>query len=51
MKRITDNRKFWQTVKPHFTNKTLNDERITLAEGIKVVTEEKDVVKKLKDHF
>ena len=51
VKRITDNRKFWQTVKPHFPNKTLNDERITLAEGVKVVTEEKDVVKKLKDHF
>ena len=32
MKRITDNRKFWQTTKPNFTDKTLKEERITLVE-------------------
>ena len=41
VKRITDNRKFWQTIKPNFTDKTLKDERITLAEGHKVITEKK----------
>ena len=51
VKRITDNRKFWQTIKPNFTDKTLKDERITLDDGDKVITEEKDVVKKFKDHF
>ena len=51
VKRITDNRKFWQTIKPHFTDKTLRDERITLVEGDKIITEEKHVVKKFKDHF
>ena len=51
VKRITDNIKFWQTIKPNFTGKTLKDERITLVEGGKVTTEEKDVVKKFKDHF
>ena len=25
VKRITDNRKFWQTINPHFTDKTLHD--------------------------
>ena len=50
-KRITDNRKFWQTIKPNFTDKTVKDERITLVDGGKVITEEKDVVKKFKDHF
>ena len=49
MKRITDNRKFWQTIKPDFTDKTLRDERITLVEGDKIITEEKHVVKKYKD--
>ena len=44
-------RKFWQTIKPNFTGKTLKDERITLVEGDKVITEEKDVVKLFKDHF
>ena len=24
VKRITDNRKFWQTINPHFTDKTLH---------------------------
>ena len=51
MKRITDNRKFWQIIKPNFTDKTLRDERITLVKGDKVITEEKHVVKKFKDHF
>ena len=51
VKRITDNRKFWQTIKPNFTDKTVKDERITLVDGGKVITEEKDVVKKFKDHF
>ena len=51
MKRITDNRKFWQTIKPNFTDETLRDERTTLVEGDKVITEEKLVVKKFKDPF
>ena len=51
LKRITYNRKFWQTIKPNYTDKTFKDERITLVEGDKVMTEEKDVVKKFKDHF
>ena len=51
MKRITDNRKFWQTVKRRFTDKTLKDERTTLVDGGKVIIEQKDVVKKFKDYF
>ena len=51
VKKITDNRKFWQTIKPNFTDKTLKDQRIILVDGDKVITEEKDIVKKFKDHF
>ena len=51
MRRITDQRKFWQTIKPNLTDKTLKDERITLADGDKFITEEKDAVIKFKDHF
>ena len=36
--------KFWQTIKLNFTDKTLNDERITLVDGDKFIPEEKDVV-------
>ena len=49
--RITNNRKFWQTIKPNFTGKTLKDERTTLVDRDKVITEEKDLIKKFKDHF
>ena len=42
--RITDNRKFWQTIMPNFTDKAPKDEGITLVEGDKVIIEEKDVV-------
>ena len=51
MKRITDNRKFWQTIKPNFTDKILKDEETTLVDGDKFIKEKKDVVKKFKDHF
>ena len=51
VKRLTDNRRFWQTIKPNCTAKTLKDERITLVEGQKVITKGKDVVKIFKDHF
>ena len=51
VKRITDNRKFWQTIKPNCTDKTLKDETITLVEGDKAITEEKNVIKTFKDHF
>ena len=42
---IYNNRRFWQTIKPSFTGKTLKDERITLIDGDMIITEEKDVVK------
>ena len=48
---IANNKKFWQTIKSNFTDKTLKDESIILVDGDKVITEEKDVVKKFKDHF
>ena len=51
VKRITYNKKIWQTIKPNCTDKTHKDERITLVEGDKVITEEKDVVKIFKDDF
>ena len=49
--RITNNRKFWQTIKPNLTRKALKDERITLVDRDKVIAEEKDLLKKFKDHF
>ena len=50
MKRKTD-KIFWQTIKPKITDKTLKDERMSLVDGDKIITEEKDAVKKFKVHF
>ena len=36
VKRITDNRKLWQYIKPNFTDKTLKDEGIALADGTRL---------------
>ena len=44
VKCITENKLFWKTVKPSFTEKTLKYERITLAENNKVVSDESELV-------
>ena len=44
VKYITENKLFWKTVKPLFTDKTLKDERITLVENNKVVSDESKLV-------
>ena len=43
-----DIRKFRQTIKLNFTDKTLKDERISLVDGHQVTTEEKNIAKKFK---
>ena len=47
MNRITNNKTFWQTINLNFTGKTVTDETITLIDGGNIITEEKNVVKKL----
>ena len=44
VKYITKNKRFWKTVKPSFTDKNLKDERITLVENNKVVSDESELV-------
>ena len=45
IKRVTDNKQNWKTVKPWLTDETLKDERITLTENGKVVSDQKESVK------
>ena len=47
VKRNTGILKFWQTVKPNFTDTALKDVRITFVDRDKVIAEEKDVFKKV----
>ena len=44
VKYITKNKLFWKTVKPSFTDKNLKDERITLVENNKIVSDESELV-------
>ena len=51
VKYITENKLFWKTVKPLFTDKTLKDERITLLENNKVVSDESKLVEIFGKYF
>ena len=51
VKYITENKLFWETVKPSFTDKTLKDERITLVQNNKVVSDESELLKIFSKYF
>ena len=51
IKRVTNNKPFWKTVKPCLTDKTLRDKKITLVENEKVASEEKELVKIFNEYF
>ena len=51
VKKVADNKDFWKTIKPNFTNKILKDEKIILVEDDKVITAGTDLTKIFKDHF
>ena len=37
VRKITDNKSFWKTITPNFTDKTLKDERIVLVEDDEII--------------
>ena len=51
VKKVTDNKHFWKTIKPNFTDKVLKDKKIVLVEDDKVITADTDLVEIFKDHF
>ena len=51
MKSFTDNKKFWKTVKPLFSDKHFTSNKITLLESDEIISEEADVAKKFNDYF
>ena len=48
---ITENKLFWKTAKASFTDKTWKDERITLVENSKVVSDESELVEFFSKYF
>ena len=51
VKSVTDNRRFWKTIKPNFSDKSLKDEKITLVENDKIVSEDSELAKIFNDYF
>ena len=51
VKCITENKLFWKTVELSFTDNTLTDERITLAENNKVVSEKSELLEIFSKYF
>ena len=51
VKKVTDNKHFWKTIKPNFTDEILKDEKRILVEDDTVVSAEADLAKIFKDHF
>ena len=50
-KLITDNKKFWKTVKPLFSDKHFSNNKITLLEGDEIISEDTEVAKKFNNYF
>lgn len=48
---ILDNKKFWKTMKPFFSDKGLGKSTITLVDDGKIISEDKDVANILNDFF
>ena len=41
-KDITDNKQFWRTIKPLLSDKSKSNEKVTLVENNKIISEDKD---------
>ena len=51
MKNYTDNKKFFDTVKPLFSKSILGKQKITLVENNDIITEDKEVAEKFNQYF
>ena len=51
MKNITDNKKFWQTVKPFFGNSGSGNRKITLVENEEVISDDSKVADTFSNFF
>ena len=50
LKDLSDNRNFWKTIKPYFSNKGLNSNKLLLKEKGNLVSDEKELVTITKYH-
>ena len=50
-KKIVDNKTFWKTIKPFFTDKGVNHDNITLVENEETVSDNKEISETLNNFF
>ena len=51
LRKITDNSKFWNTVKPCLSNKGTTSQKISLKEGEEILTDDIKIANVLNEHF
>ena len=51
LKNITDNKKFWGTMKPFFTDKGTSRNSISLIEGSQIIVEDMEIAETLNTYF
>ena len=51
LNKITDNKKFWNTIKPLFSDSSGKSGKITLVEGEEIITEDKEIAEKFNNYF
>ena len=51
VKSLSDNKKFWKTIKPFFSNKGLNKNQIFLSEKGKLIGDPEEVASTMNEHF
>ena len=51
IKNISDNKKFWNTIKPLFSNKRLNSNKLMLIENDKLISEEPLLARTINEYF
>ena len=51
VRNITDNKQFWNTVKPFFSSKVGDNEIVTLIDRGKIVSEDREVAETFKSYF
>ena len=48
---ITDNKKFWKTIRPYFSDKGYNQTKITIVEKDSIITDEKKIATLMNNYF
>ena len=51
MQDITDNKKFWKTIRPYFSDKGYNQTKITIVEKDFIITEEEKIATRMNNYF